>query len=208
MLACVYPGLFLHTHTYTQFALLYPLLIISHPSPPALSPPLSSPFSFPSGVREGYVNGQGGGLRKRREECERGERCCGGHDWVIIFPGKTGYTVCVCVCSVTFLQVCAYVWVGVEVCTFQLTSAFTCACVWAWLCVSMCLCAFRCVSVISCMSYIQLGQITLFSNDHTTTILYFWSLAPNPPLDSFSNLELRANNLPLCFMNPFTIQEG
>ena len=116
--------------------------------------------------------------------------------------------VCVCVCSVTFLQVCAYVWVGVEVCTFQLTSAFTCACVWAWLCVSMCLCAFRCVSVISCMSYIQLGQITLFSNDHTTTILYFWSLAPNPPLDSFSNLELRANNLPLCFMNPFTIQEG
>lgn len=23
------------------------------------------------------MNGQGGGLRKRREECERGERCCG-----------------------------------------------------------------------------------------------------------------------------------
>lgn len=153
MLACVYPGLFLHTHTYTQFALLYPLLIISHPSPPALPPPLSSPFSFPSGVREGYVNGQGGGLRKRREMCERGERCCGGHDWVIIFPGKTGCTVCMCVCvfsnfptSVCIcLSGCWSLHIPVNKCIY------VCACVWAWLCVSMCLCAFRCVNFTSCI---------------------------------------------------------
>lgn len=99
MLACVYPGLFLHTHTYTQFALSYPLLVISHPSPPAHPPPFSSPFSFPSRVREGYVNGQGGGLRKRRKECERRERCCGGQHWVIIFPVRlAARSVCVYVC--------------------------------------------------------------------------------------------------------------
>lgn len=57
----------------------------------------SSLFSFPSGVWEGYVNGQRGGLRT--DECERGERCCVGHRWLIIFPGKAGCTVHVCAFS-------------------------------------------------------------------------------------------------------------
>lgn len=96
-----------HSHIHSVCPIVPPPYNFSS-FPSCSSSSSSSPFSFPSGVREGYVNGQGGGLRKRWEECERGERCCGGHHWAIIFSGKAGCMVRVCVWSVAFLKVCAY----------------------------------------------------------------------------------------------------
>lgn len=53
-----------HSHIHTICPIIPPLYNFS--SLPSQSPSSSSsPFSFLSGVREGYVNGQGGGLRKR-----------------------------------------------------------------------------------------------------------------------------------------------
>lgn len=110
----------------------------------------SSPLSSPSGVWEGYVNGQGGGLRKWWEECERGERWGGGHPWVIIFSGKAGCmvrAVCVCVCSVAFLKACAYrmsKWVVKFAHSSEQVYFFDCVC------------------LETCMSYIKTYQITLF----------------------------------------------
>lgn len=94
-----------HSHIHTICPIIPPLYNFS--SLPSQSPSSSSsPFSFPSGVREGYVNGQGGGLRKRWEECEKGERCCRGHRWVIKW--LHGPCVCVWVFSVLFLKVCVF----------------------------------------------------------------------------------------------------
>lgn len=86
-----------HSHIHTICPIIPPLYnFSSRPSPaPSHTPsPPSPPVSFPSGVLEGYVNGQRGRLRKRWEEwCEKGERRCWGHRWVITWL----HSVCVCV---------------------------------------------------------------------------------------------------------------
>lgn len=75
MLACVYPGLFLHTHTYTPFALSYPLFIISHPFLLQLATALRLPqFLSPLEswrvmwtAREGWEKDERSGVKKETD---------------------------------------------------------------------------------------------------------------------------------------------
>lgn len=76
MLACVYPGLFLHTHTYTPFALSYPLFIISHPFPlqppsalrlPQFLSPLESWRVMWTAREEGWEKDERSGVKKERD---------------------------------------------------------------------------------------------------------------------------------------------
>jgi len=113
-----------------NFSSLPPLS--SHPPSPLI--PLFFPLWSPGGLCERpgrRAEKKTRGVWKRRE-------MLWGHHWVIIFPGKAGcmvrvcVCVCVCVCSVAFLKLCAYVWVGGEVCTFQCAQVYLC--VWARVC--------------------------------------------------------------------------
>lgn len=169
MRACVYPGLFLHTHAYTQFALLYPLLVISHSSPPNTSTPLRrsplspAPPSFfsPSGVWEGYVNGQGGGLRKRREECERGERCCGvisESSYSLVRLAARCVSVCVCVCECECMYgVCLSGWWSLHIPVNKCIYVCVCVCAWGGMsvCYLMHVC-FWCVNATFCVRLFKL----------------------------------------------------
>lgn len=149
----------------------------------------------------------------REEGWEKDERCVKEERDAVGVMIESSYSlvrlaalcVCVCVCSVTFLQVCAYVWVGVEVCTFQSTSVFTCVHVCGHDYVFPCVCVLLDVLILHPV-YIQLGQITLLSNDHITTIMYFWFRLLCAIFSSYSPtwFFLQLFNWPLCFMNPLS----
>lgn len=103
-----------HSHIHTICPIIPPLYNFSSSPSPALPSP---PVSFPSGVLEGYVNGRGGRLRKRWEEwCEKGERRCRGHRWVIAWLrsvcGCASVRECLCLCAFQRFRsawVCMYV---------------------------------------------------------------------------------------------------
>lgn len=158
MLACVYPGLFLHTHTYTQFALSYPFLIISHPSPPALHLPPHPPFLSPPESRRVMWTA-------REEGWEKEERSVKEERDVVGVIAESSYSL---------VKVCAFPmseWV-VKFAQSSEQVSFR-VCVWgAWLCVSVCQSVYRRVRLTFCLAPIRVSSNY---NQYNKQILYFAS---------------------------------